>query len=130
MTREPDLAESWTPSADLTEWTFKLRKDLTFHDGSPCTAADVVATFEAILDPKTASPARQNIGPIAKRHGEGRSAPSSSSSPAPYADLPVALAYTNAKIVPAAIIAGDWRASTARRSAPVRSSSSPTSPTA
>jgi peptide/nickel transport system substrate-binding protein len=35
---------------------------VTFHDGSACTAADVVATFEAILDAKTASPARQNVG--------------------------------------------------------------------
>ena len=45
MGAEPDLAESWANSADLTEWTFVLRKGLTFHDGSPCTAADVVATF-------------------------------------------------------------------------------------
>src|SRR5689334_2811856 len=66
MTAEGDLAQSWSNSPDLTEWTFVLRRGLTFHDGSPCTAADVVATFEAILDPKTASPARQNVGPIAK----------------------------------------------------------------
>src|SRR5215211_6083683 len=57
MTAEPDLAASWTSSPDLLEWTFVLRRGVTFHDGSPCTSADVVATFEAILDPKTASPA-------------------------------------------------------------------------
>jgi peptide/nickel transport system substrate-binding protein len=103
MTAVPDLAESWTASADLTEWTFRLRKGLTFHDGSACTAADVVATFEAILDAKTASPARQNVGPIEKV-----GAPDDTTVvfklTAPYADLPVALAYTNAKIVPAAVI--------------------------
>ncbi len=103
MTAEPDLAESWTSSTSLTEWTFKLRKGLTFHDGSRCTAADVVATFEAILDPKTASPARQNVGPIARVSARDETTVVFTLS-APYADLPVALAYTNAKIVPAAIV--------------------------
>lgn len=45
----PRLAESWTFSPDLTEWTFVLRKGVTFHDGSPFTAADVVWTVERIL---------------------------------------------------------------------------------
>lgn len=103
MSAEPDLAESWTNSADLTEWTFVLRKGLTFHDGSPCTAADVVATFEAILDPKTASPARQNVGPVAKVSAKDDATVVFTLS-APFADLPVTLAYTNAKIVPAAVI--------------------------
>jgi peptide/nickel transport system substrate-binding protein len=103
MSAEPDLAESWSNSADLTEWTFALRKGLAFHDGSPCTAADVVATFEAILDAKTASPARQNVGPIAKVVAKDDSTVVFNLS-APFADLPVTLAYTNAKIVPAAVI--------------------------
>ncbi len=105
MAAEPDLAESWTSSADLAEWTFKLRKGLRFHDGSRCTAADVVATFEAILDPKTASPARQNVGPIATVTAKDEATVVFTLS-ASYADLPVALAYTNAKIVPAAVIKG------------------------
>ena len=49
---------------------------------------------------------------------------------APFADLPVTLAYTNAKIVPAAIASGGLDAARrARRSAPARSSSCPTSRT-
>jgi peptide/nickel transport system substrate-binding protein len=103
MAPEPDLAASWTNSADLTEWVFTLRKGLVFHDGSACTAADVVASFEAILDPKTASPALQNVGPIAKVTAKDENTVVFTLS-APYADLPVALAYTNAKIVPAAVI--------------------------
>lgn len=103
MSAEPDLAESWTNSGDLTEWSFTLRKGLTFHDGSPCTAADVVATFEAILDAKTASPARQNVGPIAKVAAKDDATVVFTLS-APFADLPVTLAYTNAKIVPAAVV--------------------------
>jgi peptide/nickel transport system substrate-binding protein len=103
MSAEPDLAQSWMNSPDLLEWTFSLRKGLTFHDGSPFSSADVVATFEAILDPKTASPARQNVGPIAKVSAKDDSTVVFTLS-APYADLPVALAYTNAKIVPASVI--------------------------
>ena len=103
MTAEPDLAASWSSSPDLTEWTFVLRKGLVFHDGSPCNANDVVATFEAILDPKTASPARQNVGPIAKVRAKDNDTVVFNLS-APFADLPVTLAYTNAKIVPAAVI--------------------------
>lgn len=105
MSPAPDLAESWSSSADLMEWTFVLRKGLTFHDGSPCTASDVVATFEAILDPKTASPARQNVGPIAALTAKDEQTVVITLS-TPYADLPVTLAYTNAKIVPAAIAKG------------------------
>lgn len=40
----PSLAESWT-ALDETTWEFRLRRGVTFHDGSPFTAADVVATF-------------------------------------------------------------------------------------
>ena len=106
MTAEPDLAESWTANPDLTEWTFKLRPGVTFHDGSAFSAKDVVATFEAILDPATGSPARQNIGPV-ERVTATDDATVIVRLKGSYADLPVALAYTNAKIVPAALAEGD-----------------------
>src|SRR5476651_2712956 len=60
----PDLALSWSANADFTEWTFKLRPGVKFSDGSPCTAKDVAATYVAILDPKTASPARAIVSMI------------------------------------------------------------------
>ncbi|MEM0908611.1 MAG: ABC transporter substrate-binding protein [Pseudomonadota bacterium] len=40
----PGLATEWGPIDDLT-WEFKLREGVTFHDGSPFTADDVVCTF-------------------------------------------------------------------------------------
>ncbi|MDA9982107.1 ABC transporter substrate-binding protein [Gammaproteobacteria bacterium] len=39
---QPELAEEFSPNADATEWTFKLRKGVVWHDGSPFTADDVV----------------------------------------------------------------------------------------
>ncbi|MGO7697088.1 ABC transporter substrate-binding protein, partial [Rhizobium leguminosarum] len=57
MKAEADLALSWQASEDLTQWTFTLRPNLKFSDGSPLTAADVVASLQALLDPKNASPA-------------------------------------------------------------------------
>jgi peptide/nickel transport system substrate-binding protein len=38
----PALAESWTVNPDQLTWTFHLRRGVTFHDGSPFTADDVV----------------------------------------------------------------------------------------
>ena len=48
----PALAESYEPNADLTEWTFHLRKGVKFHDGSTLTANDVVATLDLQWDAK------------------------------------------------------------------------------
>jgi peptide/nickel transport system substrate-binding protein len=45
----PMLAESWSPNDDGTEWTFKLRAGVKWHDGTPVTSADVVATIERLL---------------------------------------------------------------------------------
>ena len=49
------LAESYTPNADATVHTVKLKSGLTFHDGSPVNADAVVFSFQRILDPKTAA---------------------------------------------------------------------------
>ena len=57
-TLRPQLAESWAPNGDSDEWTFNLRSGVKFHDGKEFTSADVVATFERLLDPETGSPAR------------------------------------------------------------------------
>ena len=51
----PVLAESWEPNDTLDVWTFNLRQGVTYHDGSPMTAADVVATFTNIAAGNAAS---------------------------------------------------------------------------
>jgi peptide/nickel transport system substrate-binding protein len=51
MTLTPALAIDWGLTADPTVWRFKLREGVTFHDGTPFTADDVVFTFERALAP-------------------------------------------------------------------------------
>ena len=51
----PALAESWSPNADATVWTFKIRQGVKFHDGRGLTAADVVASINRLADPAAAS---------------------------------------------------------------------------
>lgn len=51
----PSLAESWSPSADAKVWTFKIRKDVHFHDGKPMTVADAVATLHRHAGAKSQS---------------------------------------------------------------------------
>lgn len=47
----PVLAETWEAAEEGASWTFVLREGVRFHDGSPLTADDVVATFERLTDP-------------------------------------------------------------------------------
>jgi peptide/nickel transport system substrate-binding protein len=46
---EPMLAESWEASADNSSFTFKIFPNVTFHDGDPCTSAEVKASFDRLL---------------------------------------------------------------------------------
>ncbi|MFN8562883.1 MAG: ABC transporter substrate-binding protein [Anaerolineae bacterium] len=49
----PDLAESWTVSDDGLTYTFTLRSDAKFSDGSAITADDVIWSLVHALDPNT-----------------------------------------------------------------------------
>ena len=53
---EPNLAQSWTVSSDGLTYTFTLRRDATFSDGSTVDASDVKYTIDRILNPDTKSP--------------------------------------------------------------------------
>jgi len=46
-----DLADSWEMAADGLTYTFKLRKNVKFHDGAPMTAEDVKASYDRIVNP-------------------------------------------------------------------------------
>lgn len=51
----PGLATSWEINEDSTVYTFTLRDDVVFHDGTPFNAEAVKFTFDRIADPETAS---------------------------------------------------------------------------
>ncbi|NOY53035.1 MAG: ABC transporter substrate-binding protein [Deltaproteobacteria bacterium] len=59
----PGLARSWE-IPDPRTYRFHLRRNVSFHDGTPLTAADIRFTFESILDPATASPHRSTFEKI------------------------------------------------------------------
>lgn len=61
--RVPQLAASWDV-ADAQTYVFHLRDDFRFSDGQVVTADDVKATYDAILEARTRSPKREELGPI------------------------------------------------------------------
>jgi peptide/nickel transport system substrate-binding protein len=52
LVAQGDLAESWEVSDDGTEYTFKLREGVTFHNGDKFTAEDVLFTYRRSSDPQ------------------------------------------------------------------------------
>jgi peptide/nickel transport system substrate-binding protein len=52
----PDLAESWNVSSDGLIYSFVLKPNLTFHDGSPLTTDDIEFTIQKATDPSLKSP--------------------------------------------------------------------------
>lgn len=95
----PDLAITWEPNENATEWTFTLRDDVTFHNGKALNSADVAYTFERILDPNTASPLAATLALI-----EGIETPDSHTVvfqlDQSHADFPVLLVEFTARILP------------------------------
>ena len=52
----PDVAERWEISDDSTLYTFHIRDNAKFHDGTPITAGDFKWSLERAVSPETASP--------------------------------------------------------------------------
>jgi peptide/nickel transport system substrate-binding protein len=63
------LADSFTPNADASEWTFKLKSGITFQDGSPLTSKDVVYTMDLLSDSKGGSQALSVFGGVLDKGG-------------------------------------------------------------
>lgn len=60
----PELAESWEPNADATEWVLKIRRNVEFHNGKSLTAADVVHSLNHHRDEQSQSAARGLLTPV------------------------------------------------------------------
>ena len=63
----PGLATKWDVSPDGKTYTFTLREGVKYHDGTPFTSADVVATFNRILNPPSGvvSVFKDELAPVA-----------------------------------------------------------------
>src|SRR5260370_17008575 len=59
-----DAAESWQISPDALSYTFKLRKNVLFHDGTPVDAAAVKFSIDRLMDPATKSGMRTFYDPV------------------------------------------------------------------
>jgi peptide/nickel transport system substrate-binding protein len=57
----PAMAQSWSYSRDCLDLTFKLRRDVKWHDGQPFTADDVVFTYQTMINPKTPAPFKEGF---------------------------------------------------------------------
>ncbi len=68
----PWLAESWDSNDDSSQWVFKLRKDVTFHDGKELTADDVIYSYQRHIAEKSESPAKAYMGQIAEMKREDK----------------------------------------------------------
>src|SRR5256885_2306434 len=72
----PGLAESWEVARDGKSYTFKLRHNVKFHDGTPFDAAAVKFTFDRIQEPLGApAVARAFLGPYAHGRAADRRGP-------------------------------------------------------
>ena len=70
----PGLAMSWTVSPDAKTYTFKLRENVKFHDGTPLTGDAVKTTFDRVVNPDTKSQlAFDFIGPYERTEVVGPS---------------------------------------------------------
>ena len=57
----PSMADSWQFSKDCLTLTFKLRKNVKWHDGKPFTAEDVLFTYKTMMNPKTPTAYRDDF---------------------------------------------------------------------
>lgn len=99
----PSLASSWEFSNGNKTLTFKLRKNVKFHNGAVLTSADVKATFERILNPATAAVSRSSFTVITSIETPDASTVVFQLS-APNVQLTDALTSANASILSAADI--------------------------
>ena len=96
---EPNLSTEWSANETATEWVFKLREGVKFHDGSDFDAADVVYSLEHIRDPEFDSPAASVIAMVDTIEAVDRLTVRLTLS-ASYADLPLQLMDYRIRMIP------------------------------
>jgi len=98
MQLKPELAEEYSPNSNATEWTFKLRKGVKFHDGSNFSADDVLWSMNRHLGEKTPSVIKGFFSQV-KEWKKVDSHTVKAILNSPDSDLPAKLSEKQAKIV-------------------------------
>ncbi len=68
---EAELAEEWTPNADASQWTFKIRQGVEYHNGGTVTAADAKAVLDHHRGPDSTSGAAGILKLITETKADG-----------------------------------------------------------
>lgn len=97
---QPELAQEFSANADATEWTFRLRDGVEFHDGSKMTADDVIWSMNRHLGENSKSKVKVLVADIAEwRKVDNQTVKAVLN--APNADLPAILGTHHFKILKA-----------------------------
>ncbi|NNE21642.1 MAG: ABC transporter substrate-binding protein [Rhizobiales bacterium] len=94
----PELAEYFEVNKDATEWTFKLRKDVEWHDGSKFTADDVIYTMNRHYGEKSTSVVKSLVKSVKEWKKVGPHEVKAICE-TPYADLAAVLGEKQFKII-------------------------------
>ena len=100
LVAQPDLAESWEPNGNATEWVFRLRKGVEFHTGKSLTAEDALYSIQRHLDKDVGSGAKAFVENVSEGIVEDKQTLRFKLK-GPDADFPVILGTYQMKIVPA-----------------------------
>ena len=98
LSYEPELAEEVISNKDATEWTFKIRKGVTWHNGKDLTADDIIYTMNRHLGKKSVSKAASLVSMI-DRWEKVNKHEVKAILKSPNADLPIALGTFHFKIL-------------------------------
>ncbi len=95
---QPELAETFEPNADATEWTFKIRQGVEFHDGTPLTADDILYSMNRHLGEESTSVIKSVLASVSEWKKLGSHEVKAILN-TPNADLPTLLGLFQTKIV-------------------------------
>ena len=98
LTPRPELAEEFSANSNNTEWTFKIRKGVKFHDGSRFTADDVIYTMNRHYGDKSTSTAKTLVADVTEWKKVDQYTVKAILS-GPNADLPVLLGTAQFKMI-------------------------------
>lgn len=103
-----ELAESWEPNADGSEWHFKLRQGVEFHNGKTMDADDVIASLNHHRGENTVSAAKALLAAITDISSDSKDTVTIKLE-APNADFPAVLTDYHLNILPKDGDSIDWQ---------------------